>query len=433
MPFDLNKVRHQFPALQSGAVYLDNPGGTQVVKNCLDRILEYLIETNANLHGAFKTARESDVVLLQARTAVAEFLNAARTEEILFGQNMTSLTFQISRSLARTLGPGDDVIVTRLDHDANITPWTIAAEERGATVKWVDFHPETGTLDLDGLKAALAGKPKIVAVGYASNSLGTVNPVAEIVKLAHAAGALVFIDAVHYAPHGPVDVRGLGCDFLACSAYKFFGPHLGILYGRHDLLNGLFPYKVRPSSNVLPTRLEQGTMNHEALAGLLGTLEYYEALGKESFHKTPSPAVEGTFEGRTLLFKQVQTLIRDTEREMSRALLKVLRDVPGLTLYGPADESRLAERVPTFSFRLQGLTPRETAVRLDAEGIYVWDGNYYALEISRRLGVEDTGGMVRAGGVHYNSPEDIDRFAKALHKIAHGECVQIHGGHIGDR
>ena len=419
MPLELNKIRHQFPALHSGAVFLDNPGGTQVVKNCLDRILEYLIETNANLHGAYKTSRESDAVLLNARTAMAEFINAARVEEILFGQNMTSLAFQLSRSLARTLGPGDDVVVTRLDHDANVTPWTIIAEERGASVKWVDFHPETGTLDMESLKTALSGKPKLVAVGYASNALGTVNPVAEIVKLAHAAGALVFIDAVHYAPHGPIDVRALGCDFLACSAYKFFGPHLGILYGRYDLLDGLFPYKVRPSSNSLPTKLETGTMNHEAIAGLLGSLEYFEWIAKE-FTRAAPPEVEGSYEGRALRFKQALTLIRTTEREMSRAMLKALREIPGLTLYGLADESRIAERVPTFAFRLHGLSPRAVAEKLGAEEIYVWDGNYYALEASRRLGVEDSGGMVRAGGVHYNNPDDIDRFAKALHKIAHG-------------
>jgi selenocysteine lyase/cysteine desulfurase len=269
------------------------------------------------------------------------------------------------------------------------------------------------------LKAALSGKPRLVAVGYASNALGTVNPVAEIVRLAHAAGALVFIDAVHYAPHGPIDVRGLGCDLLACSAYKFFGPHLGILYGRYDLLDGLFPYKVRPSSNELPYRLETGTQNFEAIAGLLGTLEYFEWIGREFVRAAP-PAVEGSSEGRALVFKQVQTLIRATEQEMSRAMLKALREVPGLTLYGLADEGRLAERVPTFAFRLKGLSPREVASKLDAEGIYVWDGNYYALEVTRRLGVEDSGGMVRAGGVHYNGLEDIDRFAKALQKIARG-------------
>lgn len=419
MPLELNKIRHQFPALHSGAVFLDNPGGTQAVKNCLDRILEYLIETNANHAGAFKTSRESDAILLKARSAMTEFLNAARPEEILFGQNMTSLAFQLSRSLARTLVPGDDVVVTRLDHDANVSPWTIAAEERGASVKWVDFHPETGTLDMESLTAALAGKPKLVAVGYASNALGTVNPVAEVTKLAHAAGALVFIDAVHYAPHGPIDVRALGCDFLACSAYKFFGPHLGILYGRYELLDGLFPYKVRPSSNELPTKLETGTMNHEAIAGLLGTLEYFDWLARE-FAKSAPPAVEGSFEGRALRFKQALTLIRANEKEMSRVMLKVLREIPGLTLYGLADEARTAERVPTFAFRLKDIPPRAVAEKLDAENIYVWDGNYYALEVTRRLGVEGSGGMVRAGGVHYNNPDDIDRFAKALQKIAHG-------------
>ena len=417
MPLDLNKIRHQFPALHSGAVFLDNPGGTQVAKNCLDRILEYLIETNANHGGAFRTSRESDAVLLKARTAIAEFLNAARPEEVLFGQNMTSLTFQVSRSLARGLRPGDDVVVTRLDHDANITPWTIAAEERGATVKWVDFLPETGTLDLESLKAALSGKPKIVAVGYASNALGTIHPVAEVARLAHEAGALVYVDAVHYAPHGPIDVRALGCDFLACSAYKFFGPHLGILYGRYDLLDGLYPYKVRPSSDELPTKLETGTQNHEAIAGLLGTLEYLEWVAQQ-FAKTDPPAVEGSFEGLALRFKQAMVLIRTYEREMSRAMFKVLRETPGLTLYGLADESRFDERVPTFSFRLKDVPPRQVAEKLDAESVYVWSGNYYALEATRRLCVEESGGMVRAGGVHYNNPEDVDRFAAALRKIA---------------
>jgi cysteine desulfurase family protein (TIGR01976 family) len=417
MSFDLNKIRHQFPALHSGAVFLDNPGGTQVAKNCLDRVLEYLIETNANHGGAFRTSRESDAVLLKARTAMAEFLNAARPEEILFGPNMTSLAFQIARSLGRELRPGDDVVVTRLDHDANITPWTIAAEERGASVKWVDFDPATGTLDLESLKAAVSGRPKIVAAGYASNALGTVHPVAEIARLAHEAGALVFIDAVHYAPHGPIDVRELGCDFLACSAYKFFGPHLGILYGRHDLLDSLFPYKIRPASNELPAKLETGTQNHESIAGLLGTLEYFEWMARQ-FAKAAPPEVGGSYEGRALLFKQAMSMIRSSERETSRAMLEILRGTAGLTLYGLADAARVDERVPTFSFRLEERPPRLVAERFGAEDIYVWSGNYYALEATRRLGVEESGGMVRAGAVHYNGPEDIDRFASALRKIA---------------
>jgi cysteine desulfurase family protein (TIGR01976 family) len=418
MALDLAKIRHQFPALHGGALFLDNPGGTQVAKTCLDRVLEYLVEYNANHKGAFKTSRESDAVLLKARTAMADFLNAARPEEILFGQNMTSLTFHLSRSLARTLKPGDEVVVTRLDHDANISPWLIIAEERGCAVRWVDFRPETGMLDRTSLLAALSGRPKIVAVGYASNSLGTVNPVAEIAKLAHEAGALVFVDAVHFAPHGPIDVRELGCDFLACSAYKFFGPHLGILYGRYDLLDGLFPYKVRPASNHLPTKLETGTMNHEAIAGLLGTIEYIEWLGQH-YAKDEAPELETKYQGRALHLKQAMTAIRAYECELSRALIRVLKEAPGLAIYGLTDESRFTERVPTFSFRLEGIAPRQVAEKLDLDRIYVWDGNYYALEVTRRLGVEDAGGMVRAGAVHYNTLDEVERFGKALHKLVH--------------
>jgi cysteine desulfurase family protein (TIGR01976 family) len=417
MALDLAKIRHQFPALHGGALFLDNPGGTQVAKHCLDRMLEYLIEYNANHNGAFKTSRESDAVLLKARAAMADFLNAARPEEILFGQNMTSLTFQLSRSLARTLTAGDEVVVTRLDHDANISPWLIMAEERGCRVRWVDFRSEDGALDRSSLRAALSGRPKLVAIGYASNALGTVNPVREIAALAHDAGALVFIDAVHFAPHGPIDVQDIDCDFLVCSAYKFFGPHLGILYGRYDLLDGLFPYKVRPASNRLPTKLETGTMNHEAIAGVLGTIEYLESVGQ---HEAKGQALDlgPRPRDRALHLRQAMTAIRAYEAELSRALFRVLRETPGTTIYGLTDESRFAERVPTFSFRLDRLAPREVAEKLDLDRVYVWNGNYYALEVTRRLGVDDTGGMVRAGAVHYNTLEEIERFGKALHKLA---------------
>jgi len=416
--FDIAKIRHQFPALHGGAIFLDNPGGTQAVKNCLDRMMEYLVDTNANHEGAFKTSRESDAMIHKARQSAADFLNAARPEEILFGQNMTSLTFHLSRSLARRLGPGDEIVVTRLDHDANIAPWLLLAEDRGCTVRWVDFHPEDGTLDLDGLRAALAGKPKLVAVGYASNALGTVNPVADIVKLAHAAGALAFVDAVHYAPHGPIDVRALGCDFLACSAYKFFGPHLGILYGRYDLLDELVAYKVRPSSNHLPGKFETGTQNHEAIAGLYGTFDYLDWVGQH-FAGALGAEYEKAFQGRALHLKKAMAAIRAYESELALAMAKVLRETPGVTVYGQMDEARFAERVPTFAFRTKSLTPRQVAEELDGEGIYVWDGNYYALEATRRLGVEESGGMVRVGAAHYNTKDEIERFGKALHKILH--------------
>jgi cysteine desulfurase family protein (TIGR01976 family) len=417
MALDLTKIRNQFPALHQRGIFLDNPGGTQAVKNCLDRMLDYLIESNANHNGVFQTSRESDALITKSRAAMADFLNASRPEEIVFGQNMTSLAFHLSRSLGRRLQPGDEIVVTRLDHDANVTPWTLIAEEHGCKVRWVDFRLEDGTLDLESLEKALDGKPRLVAVGYASNALGTINPVAQIVQMARKAGSLVFIDAVHYAPHGLIDVRQLGCDFLACSAYKFFGPHLGILYGRHELLEELFAYKVRPSSNKLPWKFEAGTQNHEGIAGLLGTLEYLEWLGTH-YGKEFSGELEKNYQGRVLHFKQAMAAVRNYELGLSRALLKTLAEIPGLRIYGLTDADRIAERVPTFSFRMDRWTPREIATKLDLEGIYVWDGNYYALEVTRTLGVEETGGMVRAGAVHYNTLEEIEKFGKALAKTA---------------
>lgn len=419
MPLDLTKVRRQFPALHRKEIYLDNPGGTQTVKNSLDRILEYLIEYNANHEGVFATSRQSDELIARSRAAMAEFLNAARPEEIIFGQNMTTLAFHLSRSLARLFQPGETLVVTHLDHDANISPWLLLAQDRGLNVEWVDFHPENGTLDLDSLKQALEKKPRLVAVGYASNALGTINPVDEITALAHRAGALVFIDAVHYAPHGPIDVRATGCDFLACSSYKFFGPHMGILYGRHDLLEGLFAYKIRPASDSLPTKFETGTQNHEAIAGLLGTLEYFEWLGKE-FGKDLAGPLGARYQGHPLLYKQAMGAVKAYEKDLSRALIKAIQDVPGTTIYGLTDPLRLDERAPTLAFRLGDKAPRAIAEEMDKDGIFVWDGNYYALEVTRRLGVEDKGGMVRVGAVHYNTPDEIVRFGKSLARIAHG-------------
>jgi cysteine desulfurase family protein (TIGR01976 family) len=416
MSLDLARIRHHFPALTGEAVFLDNPGGTQVAKYALDRLLEYLIETNANHHGAFKTSRASDAVIHKTREAMADFLGASRPEEIVFGPNMTSLTFHLSRALARRLSPGEAVAVTRLDHDANVAPWLLMAEERGLEVLWVDFHPEDGTLDLESYARAMERKPKLVAFAYASNALGTVLPVARLAELAHAAGALVFVDAVHYAPHGPVDVRRIGCDFLACSAYKFFGPHLGILYGRHDLLEAWPAPKVRPSPAGPPGKWETGTQNFEAIAGLGGTLDYFEWVGTH-FGTGFAPGLEKTYQGRALRLKQALAAIQAYERGLSLSLLKALQAVPGLRVYGLADPARFEERVPTFAFRHDVLPPRKVAERLDEEGIYVWDGHYYALEAARRLGLEDKGGMARAGAVHYNTADEIDRFGKALARL----------------
>lgn len=423
MPLDLNSIRSQFPALvyqaqqALPAVFLDNPGGTQIARAALERMNTYLIQHNANHGGAFLTSRQSDAVLDEAHAAMADFLHAARPEEIIFGANMTTLTLHISRSLARTWNPGDEIVVTRLDHDANITPWVLAAQERGVHVHWVDFHPEDGTLNLESFQQALQGNPRLVAFGYASNALGTINPVSRLVQMAHAAGALTYIDAVQYAAHGPIDVQKINCDFLVCSAYKFFGPHVGVLYGKHALLEELQAYKVRPAPKDPPGKFETGTLNHEGIAGVLGALEYLEWVG-ETFGSDYQEKYREHFSGRRMLLKQAMAAIRAYEYEISRALLDVLEETPGVTIYGLTDRRRLEERVPTFSFTLRGLHPRQVAEALDRENIYVWDGNYYALAVTERLGLEETGGMVRVGPVHYNTVDEIHRFGEALNKIA---------------
>lgn len=416
MPLDLAQIRSQFPALQRPDIFLDNPGGTQVAQPVLERMNAYLVEHNANHGGAFTTSRASDAILDETRVAMADFFNAIRPEEIIFGNNMTSLTFTLSRSLARTWQPGEEIVVTRLDHDANITPWVMAAEERGVTVRWVDFHPDDGTLDLESFEKALAGEPRLVALGYASNALGTINPVEKMTRLAHDAGALVYIDAVQYAPHGPIDVQALGCDFLVASSYKFFGPHAGALYGKYELLDELTAYKVRPAPSDPPGKFETGTQNHEGIAGMLGAVDYLEWVGKtfgEQYHEKYAEQ----FVGRRLHLKQAMAAIRAYEFELSRAVLDVLEETPGVTLYGLRDQRRLEERVPTFSFIVKGKPPRLVAASLGEAGIFVWDGNYYALAVTERLGLEGLGGMVRVGPVHYNTVEEIESLGKVLRRV----------------
>lgn len=417
MPLNLDLIRQQFPALERPAIYLDNPGGTQISRHSLDRMVSYLMHHNANHGGAFTTSIESDAILDQAHAAMADFLNARRSEEIIFGANMTTLTLHISRSISKTWQPGDEIVVTRLDHDANITPWVLAAQDRGVHVRWVNFNKEEGTLDLDEMRAALLSNPRLLAVGYASNSLGTINPLPEIIKMAHQVGAWVYVDAVQFAPHGLIDVQELGCDFLVCSAYKFFGPHAGILYGRYETLDLLAAYKVRPATNELPGKFETGTQNHEAIAGILGAIEYLEWVGKQ-FGGIYADKYAQHFDGRRLHLKQAMAAIRAYEYEISRAVLEVLEETPGVHLYGLRDSRRLDERVPTFSFTMHGMHPRQLAEKLAESEIYVWDGNYYALQISEQLGVEENGGMVRVGPVHYNSVDEIYKFGEALGRIA---------------
>ncbi|MCX6025367.1 MAG: cysteine desulfurase-like protein [Chloroflexi bacterium] len=410
-------VRARFPALASGAVFFDNPGGTQIAQPALDRMREYLEHTNANHGGAFRTSRESDAQVEAARAAAADFLGAARPEEIIFGANMTTLTFHLSRSLGRRLGPGDEIVVTQLDHDANVAPWLLMAQERQAVVRWAELRTLDCTLDMDNLARQITPRTKIVALGYASNSVGTINEVARAVEWAHAVGALCYVDAVHYAPHGPIDVGAIGCDLLVCSAYKFFGPHLGLLYGRYDLLQDLPAYKVRPAPDLPPDKFETGTGNFEAIAGLGGTIDYLEWLGstcgqeyRESFG--------GMLSGRRVRLRCALSAIRAYEIELGRCLIERLQAIDGLRIYGIQEAARLDRRVPTVSFTLRGHAPRAVADYLGQAEIYAWDGNYYAPLITQRLGLEAGGGMVRVGPVHYNTRAEIERLGEALESLS---------------
>jgi cysteine desulfurase family protein (TIGR01976 family) len=416
MPLDMTSVRAAFPALTPGTIFFDNPGGTQVPHHVLSRMADYLTRTNANHGGAFATSRDSDAVIEESRAAMADFLNARRPQEIVFGPNMTTLTFALSRALAAEWKPGDEVVVTRLDHDANIMPWVLAARDRGATVRWLDIDVEDCTLRLDQLDGLLNERTRLVAVGYASNSVGTINPVAQIAQAVHRAGALCYVDAVQYAPHGPIDVRSLDCDFLVVSAYKFFGPHLGALYGKSELLQAAAAYKVRPAPDEPPGKFETGTQNFEGIAGTLGALEYLAEIGR-AHGAEHAERFAPDFSGRGLLLKQAMAAIRAYETDLCRTLIESLTAVPGLQIHGIQDSRQLDRRVPTVSFTLDRIHPRQAAERLDQAGIYVWDGNYYALALSERLGLEAHGGMIRVGLAHYNLREEILRLGEVLRGI----------------
>jgi cysteine desulfurase family protein (TIGR01976 family) len=410
--FDIDWVRSQFPALAMKvngypAAFFDGPGGTQVPQRVIDAMGGYLATSNANTHGAFATSQRSDETITAAHAAMADLLGCD-PEEIVFGPNMTTLTFALSRALGRDLEAGDEIVVTRLDHDANVSPWT-ALEERGSLIRWVDVHPADCTLDMDDLRRKVTPRTRVVAVGYASNAVGTINDIEEVVRLAHEAGAAAYIDAVHYAPHGPIDVRTLDCDFLVCSPYKFFGPHAGVLYGKRERLLRLSPYKVRPAADSLPGRWETGTQNHEGLAGVAAAVEYLAELGRRH-----TPEAHGQ---RAALLAAYDAL-RAYERSLLAPLVPALLEIPGLTFYGIAEPERFHQRVPTVAVRIAGRSPRELAAYLGERGIFTWDGNYYALNLSERLGVEPDGGMLRIGLVHYNTADEVDRLLEALRALA---------------
>ena len=411
-------VRLHFPALASDTIFFDNPGGTQVSQEVIHRLTDYLVRSNANHGGVFRTSQTSDELIRSTRLAMADFLGASRPEEIIFGHNMTTLTFALSRAMGRDILPGDEFIVTRLDHDANIAPWCQMAEERGALIHFVDFHPEDCTLDYQDLENKLSSKTRLVAVGHASNAVGTIQDVKRIAELAHACGAWCFVDSVQYAPHSKIDVREIGCDFLACSAYKFFGPHVGILYGRYELLERLKAFKVRPADNHPPYKFETGTQNHEGIAGLLGAVEYFDRLAeatpglgsKSLIRKTESPILPGRMESLACAFQS----IREYEEELCRYLLDRLQQVKGIKIFGITEKERTAERVPTVSFIVQGATPREISILLAQNDINVWSGNFYALAVTERLGLEESGGLVRVGLAHYNTFAEINRLVDVL-------------------
>lgn len=409
--FDPAPLRNQFRALHQTfdgkpAIFFDNPGGTQVPDRVIEAVTDYYLTRNANIGGAFATSHRTDETVRGAREAMADLLNAPSPDTIVFGASMTALTFHLARSFAEVIRPGDEIILTNLDHDANVTPWADLGAV-GAVLRYVDVQ-EDGTLDPADFAALLTARTRLVAVTHASNAIGTIPDVASIITQAHAVGALVFVDAVQYAPHAPVDVQALDCDFLACSAYKFFGPHVGVLYGKAEHLTRLTPHKVRPSKDSIPYRWETGTLNHEGLAGVAAAVAYLAEVGEQSGTAYLAQYAAQGYSGRRQTLKTAMHSIKEYEKRLSVQLLEGLDTLPGIRLYGLTEESRFDERVPTFAFTLPDRTPREIAEYLGRHGICCWSGNYYALRLMERWGLEANGGAVRIGAAHYNTASEVD-------------------------
>jgi cysteine desulfurase family protein (TIGR01976 family) len=409
-------VRDHFPALGRALngrpiVYFDGAAGSQVPRQTIDAVADYLANHNANRGGPFATAVETDAMLAEVRQATADFLGAHAPEEIVFGPNMTTLTFALSRSIGTELRPGDELVVTRLDHDANIAPWMAVARDRGATVRWIDVRPDDCTLELDRLESVIGERTRLVAIGLASNAVGTLNDVGRVIEIAHAFGALAFVDAVHAAPHLPIDVAALHADFLACSPYKFFGPHLGVLYGRRELLERLPAYRTRPAGEDLPDKWETGSQPHELLAGLLGTFRYLAQLGR-AYGEAPRDA------DQRAILRAAMSTIRAYERDLTGPLLHGLASVPGLTIHGIRAPSRVADRVPTVAISIRNHTPESTNRHLADAGINAWHGTMYTPDLMRALGLDDAGGVVRIGLLHYNTAEEIERLVATLGGLA---------------
>lgn len=420
MSFDLDAVRARFPALsitdnKIPRIYFDNPAGTQVSQSVVDAMSRCLVEANANVHGAFVTSARADDIVAGVHDAMADMLNAATPDEIVFGQNMTTLTLHLSRSIGRLLKPGDEIVLSRMDHDANVGPWLLLARDLGLTVRWMAFNRETFEFDEDALDKVLTEKTKLVCVGAASNVIGTANDVKSMAAKAKAAGAMTYIDAVQSVPHLSTDVQDLGCDFLVCSAYKFFGPHQGILWGRRELLESLEPYKVRPAPSAIPDCFETGTQSHEGMAGTIAAVDYFSSIGETMAGEFCG--AYANFDGRRKFVHAALDCLFDHEAGLASHLIAGLQQLPRVRIQGITAADAMVRRVPTVSFTVDGVHPDVIAAELGARNIFVWSGNNYAVEATTFLGIEDAGGVVRVGPVHYNSKSEIDTLLNALADI----------------
>jgi len=389
-------------------VYLDNPAGTQVPATVANAVAQYMLTDASNMGGHFETSLRTDDVTIKAHADAAMFLGAGSAAEIIIGQSMTSLTFHLSRSICRDFQPGDEIVLTRMEHEGNVGPWLEIAKDKGLTIRWAEFDLDTWLVEPENLAAVLSDRTRLVCLNFASNMTGSINDIAALTKIAQDAGAQVFVDAVQLAPHHMIDVQALGCDYLACSSYKFFGPHLGILWGKADILAALHPYKGRCVSDELPDRFETGTPQFELLAGLSATVEYFVELGRRG----------STSSDRRELIGAAYQLSRDYEEPLTNRLIDGLKQINGITIYGITNPNRVHERVPTISMRHSQIKPTDIARSLADAGIYVWHGHNYAYEPTRFLNIPENEGVVRIGLAHYNTDAEVSRVVEAIDAIA---------------
>jgi len=420
MQIDLAALRAQFPALSEtdngvARIYFDNPAGTQVPVQVAERMSECLLHSSANLGAYFTTSHLADAVVSSARLAMADFLNAPSPDEIVFGQNMTTITLHLSRSIGRHLKAGDEIILSQMDHDANVQPWVLLARDLELKIRWLPFDIETFEFDLTRLDELLSSKTRLVCVGGASNLTGTINDIQTISSKAREAGAWSYIDAVQSAPHVATDVQKLGCDFLVCSAYKFFGPHQGILWGRRDTFEQLEPYKVRPAPAELPWCFETGTQSHEGMAGTAAAVDYFACIGETMADS--SYVADCPFEGRRRQVHAAMNYLFAYESILTRRLIDGLMQIPGITVQGITSDDAMHRRVPTVAFTHSKMKPSPIAQQLAARNIFVWSGHNYAVEAAKALGIYDNGGAVRVGPVHYNSIEEIDTLLQVVNDL----------------